>query len=83
MVSVFRQSFYYWVDAKYIKLKLNFLFQVNDDTMWRESLNKFLHTWSSIVHDKDGYSNETLVNPCIEIFNTYLQCRLAPPDGTR
>ncbi|XP_073955720.1 exportin-4-like [Choristoneura fumiferana] len=56
---------------------------VNDDTVWRESLNKFLHTWSSIVHDKDGYSNETLVNPCIEIFNTYLQCRLAPPDGTR
>ncbi|XP_049872405.1 exportin-4-like isoform X2 [Pectinophora gossypiella] len=56
---------------------------VNDDTVWRESLNKFLHTWSSLVHDSDGYSNETLMNPCIEVFNTYLQCRLAPPDGTR
>ncbi|CAH2084614.1 unnamed protein product [Euphydryas editha] len=56
---------------------------INDDTVWRESLNKFLHTWSSIVHDADGFSNETLMNPCIEIFNTYLQCRLAPPDGTR
>ncbi|XP_063622349.1 exportin-4-like [Cydia splendana] len=56
---------------------------VNDDSVWRESLNKFLHTWSSIVHDTDGYSAETLTNPCIEIFNTYLQCRLAPPDGTR
>ncbi|XP_072932819.1 exportin-4-like [Epargyreus clarus] len=56
---------------------------INEDTVWRESLNKFLHTWSSIVHDTDGYTNETLQNPCIEIFNTYLQCRLAPPDGTR
>ncbi|GBP43484.1 Exportin-4, partial [Eumeta japonica] len=56
---------------------------VNDDTVWRESLNRFLHTWSSLVHDTDGYSNETLQNPCIEVFNTYLQCRLAPPDGTR
>ncbi|XP_060801422.1 exportin-4-like [Amyelois transitella] len=55
---------------------------INDDTVWRESLNKFLHTWCSIVHDS-GYSNETLLNPCIEIFNTYLQCRLAPPDGIR
>ncbi|KAG6447436.1 hypothetical protein O3G_MSEX004968 [Manduca sexta] len=55
----------------------------NEDTVWRESLNKFLHTWSSVVHDSDGFSNETLLNPCIEIFNTYLQCRLAPPDGTR
>ncbi|KAM3965077.1 exportin-4 [Aphomia sociella] len=56
---------------------------VNDDTVWRESLNKFLLTWSSIVHESDGYSAETLQNPCIEVFNTYLQCRLAPPDGTR
>ncbi|XP_032516435.2 exportin-4-like [Danaus plexippus] len=56
---------------------------VNDDTVWRESLNKFLHTWSSIAHDLDGFTDETLMNPCIEIFNTYLQCRLAPPDGTR
>ncbi|KAJ8716736.1 hypothetical protein PYW07_003363 [Mythimna separata] len=56
---------------------------VNDDTVWRESLNKFLHSWSSLVHETDGYTNETLMNPCIEIFNTYLQCRLAPPDGTR
>ncbi|XP_052740904.1 exportin-4 [Bicyclus anynana] len=56
---------------------------VNEDTVWRESLNKFLHTWCSIVHDTDGFSNERLVSPCIEIFMTYLQCRLAPPDGTR
>ncbi|XP_047530878.1 exportin-4-like [Vanessa atalanta] len=56
---------------------------VNDDTVWRESLNKFLHTWSSLVHDADGFPNATLMSPCIEIFNTYLQCRLAPPDGTR
>ncbi|XP_041979831.1 exportin-4-like [Aricia agestis] len=55
----------------------------DDETVWRTSLNKFLHTWSSIVQDSDGFSDETLVNYCIEIFNTYLQCRLAPPDGTR
>lgn len=35
------------------------------------------------MYDPDGFSNETLKNSCIEIFNTYLQCRLAPPDGTR
>ncbi|XP_026733701.1 exportin-4-like [Trichoplusia ni] len=57
--------------------------RINDDTVLRESLNKFLHSWSSLVHETDGYSNETLMNPCIEIFNTYLQSRLAPPDGTR
>ncbi|XP_014359373.2 exportin-4 [Papilio machaon] len=56
---------------------------LNEDTVLREALNKFLHTWSSLVHDVDGYTTETLQNPCIEVFNTYLQCRLAPPDGTR
>lgn len=55
---------------------------VNDDTVWRESLNKFLHSWSTLVHDTAEFSN-SLMNPCIEMFNTYLQCRLAPPDGTR
>lgn len=55
----------------------------HDDTVWRESLNKFLHSWSALVHEPMGFSNETLLNPCIAIFNTYLQCRLAPPDGTR
>ncbi|CAB3226668.1 unnamed protein product [Arctia plantaginis] len=55
----------------------------SDETVYRESLNKFLHSWSSLVHETNGYSNDTLLNPCIEIFNTYLQCRLAPPDGTR
>ncbi|XP_050674585.1 exportin-4-like [Leptidea sinapis] len=56
---------------------------INEDTVWREALNKFLHTWSSLVCDVDGFTNDTLRTPCIEIFNTYLQCRLAPPDGTR
>ncbi|CAF4851263.1 unnamed protein product [Pieris macdunnoughi] len=56
---------------------------INDDTVWREALNKFLHTWSSLTHDTDGFSNEAFMGPCVEIFNTYLQCRLAPPDGTR
>lgn len=59
------------------------MLQIDDDTVWREALNKFLHTWSSLVTEVDGYSNETLLNPCIEVFNTYLQCRLAPPDGSR
>ncbi|CAH2047382.1 unnamed protein product, partial [Iphiclides podalirius] len=56
---------------------------VNEETVLREALNKFLHSWSSLVHDVDGYSEDTLRNPCIEVFNTYLQCRLAPPDGIR
>ncbi|XP_052755265.1 exportin-4-like [Galleria mellonella] len=56
---------------------------INDDTVWREALNKFLHSWCSVVHDTDGYSAETLQNPCIEVFNTYLHCRLSPPDGIR
>ncbi|XP_068617359.1 exportin-4-like [Battus philenor] len=56
---------------------------INEDTVLREALNKFLHTWSSLVNDTDGYSNETLQNPCIEVFNTYLYCRLAPPEGIR
>ncbi|XP_012543865.1 exportin-4 [Bombyx mori] len=55
----------------------------NSDSVWREALSKFLHTWSSIVNDMDGLPIENLSGPCIEIFNTYLQCRLAPPDGTR
>ncbi|CAK1555188.1 unnamed protein product [Leptosia nina] len=56
---------------------------INDDTVWRESFNKFLNTWCSLVHDSDGFTNDQLMTPCIEVFNTYLQCRLAPPDGTR
>ena len=57
-----------------------------DDCMYMEGFESMLDTWTSIVAESPQ-SSLFLPDPCnrgsVQIFNTYLQCHLAPPDGTR
>lgn len=55
----------------------------NDETVYRESLTRFLETWAALLQDCDVFGSDALQAPAIELFNTYVQCRLAPPDGSR
>lgn len=42
-----------------------------------------LEAWTNILQEYQSTSDALLNNASTRIFNTYLQCHLAPPDGTR
>lgn len=42
-----------------------------------------LEAWTNILQEYNSSSDKLLANAATRIFNTYLQCHLAPPDGTR
>ena len=37
----------------------------------------------SVLHESGSFDSELYRKSTVEIFNTYLQCHLAPPDGIR
>lgn len=48
-----------------------------------ESFDNMLEAWTTILKDFKDSANEYLSLASMRVFNTYLQCHLAPPDGTR
>lgn len=42
-----------------------------------------LEAWTSIIPEYIESSSEILIQSSMQIFNTYLKCHLAPPDGCR
>lgn len=54
-----------------------------DDCMYMEAFECMLETWVSGMVDKPIFPNEFYKQSSVQIFNTYLQCHLSPPDGTR
>lgn len=42
-----------------------------------------LEAWTNILLEYQSSTDKLLSNASTQIFNTYLQCHLAPPDGTR
>lgn len=48
-----------------------------------EAFENMLEAWTSIIPEYSDSGNEILVQSAIQIFNTYLKCHLAPPDGCR
>ncbi|XP_059177669.1 exportin-4-like isoform X2 [Physella acuta] len=54
-----------------------------DDRIHMESYEKLLESWSCLTREVSSLPPETLISPATQIFNSYLQCHLAPPDGVR
>ncbi|CAL1532791.1 unnamed protein product [Lymnaea stagnalis] len=54
-----------------------------DNTIYMESYEKLLESWSRITLEVDSLPPGTLISPATQIFNSYMQCHLASPDGIR
>ncbi|ELU09303.1 hypothetical protein CAPTEDRAFT_151878 [Capitella teleta] len=54
-----------------------------DDQKHLEALQKTLDAWSTIANEDVGLPEECITQHALSIFNTYLQCHLAPPEGSR
>ncbi|CAG5123634.1 unnamed protein product [Candidula unifasciata] len=54
-----------------------------DDTVFMESYEKLLESWTCFTKDISSLPPGTLNNPASEIFNSYMQCHLTAPDGIR
>ena len=51
--------------------------------MYLEALEKTLDAWTTFFTSQDDLPGGLLGHHAGEIFNTYVQCHLAAPDGTR
>lgn len=48
-----------------------------------EAFDNMLEAWSSLFQDVHSLPMDVVKQCSVQIFNTYLQCHLAPPHGTR
>lgn len=48
-----------------------------------EAFDNILEAWSSVLQDTQSLPSDIIKQCSIEVFNTYLQCHLAAPHGTR
>ncbi|XP_030763867.1 exportin-4-like [Sitophilus oryzae] len=53
------------------------------DRFFSESLENMLEAWNSIYHDFHQITDESITSCGMRIFNKYVQCHLAQPDGIR
>lgn len=56
--------------------------QASDEKYYIESFDGMLEAWTNILQQYSS-TDDMLMNAASRIFNTYLQCHLAPPDGNR
>ncbi|XP_028969424.1 exportin-4 isoform X1 [Esox lucius] len=54
-----------------------------DDMVYMEAYDKLLESWLTLVQDDEHFPRGCFVQPAIQVFNSYIQCHLAAPDGTR
>uniref|UniRef100_A0A671UI68 Exportin-4 n=1 Tax=Sparus aurata TaxID=8175 RepID=A0A671UI68_SPAAU len=54
-----------------------------DDMVYMEAYDKLLESWLTLVQDEEHFPRGCFVQPAIQVFNSYIQCHLAAPDGTR
>ncbi|KRT80011.1 hypothetical protein AMK59_6438, partial [Oryctes borbonicus] len=54
-----------------------------DNKYYMESFDNMLEAWTSILKEYKDVENDYLAMVSMRVFNTYLQCHLAPPDGSR
>lgn len=48
-----------------------------------EAFENMLEAWTTIIPEFSENLNDLLLQSSTQIFNTYLQCHLAPTDGSR
>lgn len=54
-----------------------------DDTLYMEAYEKMLETWMDLVTNMKDLPVEVLYPQAQEVFNTYVQCHISAPEGTR
>ncbi len=54
-----------------------------DDTLYQEAYEKMLDSWMSFLTESRDMREGALSQPATDIFNSYLQCHISSPDGTR
>ncbi|XP_060785587.1 exportin-4 [Neoarius graeffei] len=54
-----------------------------DDMVYMEAYDKLLESWLTLVQEDEHLPRGCFVQPAVQVFNSYIQCHLAAPDGTR
>ncbi|XP_077584626.1 exportin-4 [Stigmatopora nigra] len=54
-----------------------------DDMVYMEAYDRLLESWLKLVQDEEHFPRGCFVQPAMQVFNAYIQCHLAAPDGTR
>ncbi|KAH9500213.1 Exportin-4 [Bulinus truncatus] len=54
-----------------------------DNTIYMESYEKLLESWTRLTMEVDSLPPGSLISSATQVFNSYMQCHLAPPDGIR
>lgn len=54
-----------------------------DDMVYMEAYERLLESWLTLVQDEQLLPRGCFVQPAVQVFNSYIQCHLAAPDGTR
>ena len=62
---------------------LCFLQEHSDESVYFEAFDKVLESWMKIVERASDLPASTLPSHAVDIFNTFIHCHLAQPDGSR
>ena len=54
-----------------------------DDMVYMEAYDRLLEAWLTLVQDDEHFPRGCFVQSAVQVFNGYIQCHLAAPDGTR
>ncbi|KAJ8372294.1 hypothetical protein AAFF_G00290800 [Aldrovandia affinis] len=54
-----------------------------DDMVYMEAYDKLLESWLTLLQDDKHFPRGCFVQPAVQVFNSYIQCHLEAPDGTR
>uniref|UniRef100_A0A673L012 Exportin-4 n=1 Tax=Sinocyclocheilus rhinocerous TaxID=307959 RepID=A0A673L012_9TELE len=54
-----------------------------DDMVYMEAYDKLLESWLTLVQEDEHFPRGCFVQPAVQVFNSYIQCHLAAPDGMR
>ncbi len=60
------------------------MFQLNeDDAVYLEAFEKTIQAWMHIFTHASDIPGSTIRQHAVDMFNTYVQCHISPPDGSR
>jgi len=55
----------------------------SDESVYFEAFDKLLESWTKFVQHAIDLPADVLPSHAVEIFNTFIHCHLAQPDGSR
>ena len=61
-----------------------FVFKLHrDDSIHMEAYERMLETWMELVTGMKDVPMDGLKPKSVEVFNSYVQCHISPPEGSR